>query len=245
MSAVTEISSIVMQGTDGDFRLSSRRPSVRLRHVTMLLALPLVGSACTWWQAKPMAVPDSPPAECADWNTFYFNQAATIEDISACLAAGADPNAESETGWTPLHFAAANKDLAVIQALMAAGADPKARNYGGRGVTPLELAVRFNDNATVFQALMAADPATGSSHDWQLLHTAGYGTAAELRMLLDTGGDPTSGNPAAGHFCTWPLATMMRPSRTHFSPPEPIPQPRTSSAGHPCTSPHRPTRTSP
>ena len=142
-----------------------------------------------------MAVPDSPPADCADWNTFFFNQAATIEDISACLAAGADPNAESETGWTPLHFAAANKDLAVIQALMAAGADPKARNYGGRGVTPLELAVRFNDNATVFQALMAADPATGSSRDWQLLHTAGYGTAAELRMLLDTGGDPHEREP--------------------------------------------------
>ena len=166
------------------------RPSVQLRHVAVLLALPLVGSACTLWQATPVTVPGSPIADCTDWNTFYFNKAATLEDISACLALGADPNAESETGWTPLHFAAANKDLAVIQALMAAGADPKARNYGGRGVTPLEIAVRFNDSATVFQALMAADPATGSSRDWQLLHTAGYGTAAELRMLLDRGGDP-------------------------------------------------------
>lgn len=156
----------------------------------MLFALPLVGTACTWSQATPVAATGSPVADCAGWNTYYFNRAATFEDISACLAAGSDPNAESATGWTPLHFAAANKDLAVIKALMAAGADPTARNYGGRGVTPLTMAVRFNDNAAVFEALMAADPATGSSRDWRLLHTAGYGTAAELQTMLDAGGDP-------------------------------------------------------
>ena len=163
---------------------------MRLRYAATLLALSLVGPACTSMQATREAVPGSPVSGRADWNTFYFNQAATFQDIYACLAAGADPNAESATGWTPLHFAAGNKELAIIQLLMTAGADPKARNYGGRGVTPLEMAVRFNEDAAVFQALMAADPPTGSSRDWQLLHTAGYGTAAELRTLLDAGGDP-------------------------------------------------------
>lgn len=170
--------------------MQALHPWVRIRYVATLLALSSIGSACTWTQATRDAVPRSPIADCPGWNTFYFNLAATFEDIYACLAAGADPNAESATGWTPLHFAAGNKELAIIQLLMAAGADPKARNYGGRGVAPLDLAVRFNEDAAVFRALMEADPATGSSRDWQLLHTAGYGTAAELQTLLDAGGDP-------------------------------------------------------
>ena len=73
---------------------------------------------------------------------------------------------------------------------MAAGADPAAKNYGGRGATPLEIAVHSNENAAVIQTLMAADPAIGSSRDWQLLHTARYGTASEVQTLLDAGGDP-------------------------------------------------------
>ena len=126
-----------------------------MQYVATLLALPLVGSACTWSQATPVTESGSQRANCADWNTYYFFRAAAPKDISTCLAAGADPNAETTNGWTPPHLAAsAGKDL------------------------------------TVFQVLMAADPATGSSRDWRLLHTARYGTASEVQTLLDAGGDP-------------------------------------------------------
>ena len=162
-----------------------------MQYVATLLALPLVGSACTWSQATPVTESGSQRANCADWNTYYFFRAAAPKDISTCLAAGADPNAETTNGWTPLHLAAsAGKDLTVFQVLMAAGADPAAKNYGGRGATPLEIAVHSNEDAAVIQTLMAADPAIGSSRDWQLLHTARYGTASEVQTLLDAGGDP-------------------------------------------------------
>ena len=78
-------------------------------------------------------------AGCAGWNTEGFFEAAETVDVERCLAAGADPNARTEFGTTPLHWAAAfNESPAVIAALLDAGADLKARTERGR--TPLHLA---------------------------------------------------------------------------------------------------------
>ena len=58
--------------------------------------------------------------------------------IEALLAAGADPKARNNGGYTPLHWAASsNKNPAVIEALLAAGADAMARTKDGD--TPLHL----------------------------------------------------------------------------------------------------------
>ena len=59
--------------------------------------------------------------------------------VLALLEAGADVNAQSGTGPTPLHAAAAySKTPAVVTALLAGGADPTAKTPFGQ--TPFDLA---------------------------------------------------------------------------------------------------------
>ena len=54
------------------------------------------------------------------------------ETSLALLAAGADPNARQERGFTPIHGAAQNGDAALVEALIAKGADPAATNDEGK-----------------------------------------------------------------------------------------------------------------
>ena len=53
------------------------------------------------------------------------------------VAAGADPNAKSQRGQTPLHSAAEYENKGVAKLLLDAGADPDAKNSDGR--TPADL----------------------------------------------------------------------------------------------------------
>ncbi|KAJ1440915.1 hypothetical protein B484DRAFT_390977, partial [Ochromonadaceae sp. CCMP2298] len=46
------------------------------------------------------------------------------------LQGGAVDGAEND-GWTPLHFAAANNNIVLVQMLLGAGADPHLRAMGG------------------------------------------------------------------------------------------------------------------
>ena len=68
--------------------------------------------------------------DCRQWATKTYFRAATVEGVTACLEAGADPNAWNKWQRTPLHFAAAyNKNPAVIEVLLQAGADLRARDF--------------------------------------------------------------------------------------------------------------------
>ena len=61
--------------------------------------------------------------DCEEWNTPEFFETATVDDVTACLAAGADVAARNENGGTPLYIAARNNENpAVIEALLVAGA---------------------------------------------------------------------------------------------------------------------------
>ena len=51
----------------------------------------------------------------------------------------ADPNAQEQGGYTPLHAAAQNGDEATIRALLYGGADLTLRSDDGK--TPLDLAL--------------------------------------------------------------------------------------------------------
>ncbi len=101
------------------------------------------------FQAKPKVTGD-----CEDWATEQFFRSATVEEVVACLNAGAHPNARNDAGGTALHLAAQfNPSGEVIRALIDAGAEPNAPN--DKGLTPLNLADQGNSMAAI-EALLDA-----------------------------------------------------------------------------------------
>ena len=127
-------------------------------------------------EPQPQAVlPSSPQTQkttkarpvpgCGQWNTMQYFQAATMESVTACLAAGADPMARNSSKYTPLHFVATyNKNPAVIEALLEAGADPMARDIYKR--TPLYYAAKYNRNPAVTERLIKAGASLSAQNEW-------------------------------------------------------------------------------
>lgn len=81
----------------------------------------------------PVTASADPSLNLGLFTATYQNDAAAIAKL---FAAGAEPNARSKYGGTPLHQAASKGHLSVINALLAAGADPSAKDRDGE--TPLD-----------------------------------------------------------------------------------------------------------
>ena len=146
----------------------------------------------------PKITAAQPVPDCKKWNKRKFFKKATVQDVTACLEAGADPNAQGKWQNTPLHWAALNESTfapAVIEALLKAGADPMARDRQKR--TPLHDAARVNENPAVVEALIRAGADPNAQGKWQRtpLHQAALNEStsapAVIEALLEAGADPT------------------------------------------------------
>jgi ankyrin repeat protein len=68
-----------------------------------------------------------------------WNPVAQVATITCLIDAGADPNARTKAGVTPLHRAVRTRCAAAVRALLQRRADPAIKNKNGS--TPMNLAV--------------------------------------------------------------------------------------------------------
>ena len=121
---------------------------------------------------SPTATASAAAVDCEAWNTREFFRAATAADVSACLAAGSDPEARNDDGRTPLHWAMFGNDGSeIIRTLLARGADLNARD--DRDMTPLNFALDTPQRALrtttrrAIVALVDALLAAGTDPTWR------------------------------------------------------------------------------
>ncbi|MCY3843305.1 MAG: ankyrin repeat domain-containing protein [Acidobacteria bacterium] len=140
---------------------------------------------------------NAPAIECRNWNSEEFFANATDVAVERCLRLGMDPNARQDAyiaSPTVLHLAAQFGTPGSIVALTDAGADIDARaDYGSAGgaynseenFTPLHVATLRGTPANIVALI-----SSGSRlDDSVLLWGAARGTADNLSVLIDAGGD--------------------------------------------------------
>lgn len=113
--------------------------------------------------------------------------------VEELAKAGADVEAKSPDGFTPLHLAAFFGNLGTVKALLKRGArvDPVSEN--DLGVRPLNSAVA-GPHPEIVRVLLehGADPNEPERTGFSPLHVAAENSDADsIRLLLGAGADPT------------------------------------------------------
>ena len=128
-------------------------------------------------------------AECGNLCDKDWWKTATTVDLHAALDAGADPTGRTESGLTPMHFAAELSTSKNIQVLLAAGADVLTRDINGWAI--LHAASRHGTPENI-QALLTAevDVMARDVSGFTPLHLAArYGIPSNIQSLLTAGAD--------------------------------------------------------
>ena len=132
---------------------------------------------------------------CKDWKTQKFFETATVDEVSACLSAGEDPNEPDTQGRTALHRAAREtRDPAVIEALLDAGANPRSISIAGR--RPWDYA-RTNGKikgSAAYQRLWIAGAKAAKKASWSRVQAVPRDTKTVVRLYQDAA-PPPPGKP--------------------------------------------------
>jgi uncharacterized protein len=107
--------------------------------------------------------------------------------VTALVAAGADPDAHARDAWhheTPLHWAASNDDVALIDALLDAGADIEHPGSSIDGGPPIQSALGYAQWAAVRRLWQRGAKTT-------LAHAAVLGQLETVTSLVETNPPPS------------------------------------------------------
>ncbi|MBC6404098.1 MAG: ankyrin repeat domain-containing protein [Hyphomonadaceae bacterium] len=135
--------------------------------------------------------------DCDLWNSEGFFESAAAADVRRCLAAGAEVEARTEGGETPLHLAALGGNAETVTALVDAGADVEAREEDNR--TPLHVAAAGGTAETVTALVKAgADVEAREEDNRTPLHWAALSGNAETVAALVKAGANIRAKTSAG-----------------------------------------------
>jgi ankyrin repeat protein len=139
---------------------------------------------------------DSTYNNCSNICNFLWWKTATVSTLKAEIKSGADVNARSQDGTTPLHIAARLGKSTHIKILTDAGANVNALGDSLVG-TPLHKAATMGHPASI-KALIDAGADVNMQDEYlenTPLHEAvTQGSAANVRVLLNAGANPNIRN---------------------------------------------------
>jgi ankyrin repeat protein len=137
---------------------------------------------------------DADPCESDEdgWSALHAAAVSnSLEVVQLLIAAGAEVDARTKDGFTPL-LNAADAGPGVVGALLAAGADPMAQDTRNSW-RPLDRFAEYS-NAEALRLLLHAgaevNPKVGSSSGTALIDAAEAGSLECVQILLDAGADP-------------------------------------------------------
>ena len=144
---------------------------------------------------------------CKDWKTQKFFETATVDEVSACLSAGEDPNEPDTQGRTALHRAAREtRDPAVIEALLDAGANPRTYSIAGR--LPWHFA-RRNKKIKGSDSYQRLRVESAKKSDWSRVQAVPHDTKTGVRLYQDAASPESRRIKGRFHLATADSITLV------------------------------------